>query len=128
MTVSDSLHSLLDYECLLFHCDCLRSNLRIGHFSFRLSAGQHSTAEHWTLLRMPNDWTLNTNQSVPNDGYLANELFHNFGRTEYKSYSSSVFLCLTVAQQWIILSLFVAAGTCLPNRCPVMDYCHGNVC
>jgi hypothetical protein len=33
------------------------------------------------------------------------------------SYSSSVFLCLTVAQQWIIPRLFVAAGTCLPNRC-----------
>jgi hypothetical protein len=31
MTASDSLHFLLDYECLLFHCDWLGSDLRIGH-------------------------------------------------------------------------------------------------
>jgi hypothetical protein len=36
MTAQDSLQSLLDYECLLFHCDWLGSDLRIGHFfSFR---------------------------------------------------------------------------------------------
>jgi hypothetical protein len=36
MAVQDSLHSLLDYECLLFRCDCLGSDLRVGHFfSFR---------------------------------------------------------------------------------------------
>jgi hypothetical protein len=36
MTVWDSLQSLLNYECLLFHCDWLGSDLRIGHFfSFR---------------------------------------------------------------------------------------------
>jgi hypothetical protein len=36
MSTQDSLHSLLDYECLLFHCDWLGSDLRIGYFfSFR---------------------------------------------------------------------------------------------
>jgi hypothetical protein len=36
MTAEDSLHSLLDYECLLFYSDWLGSDLRIGHFfSFR---------------------------------------------------------------------------------------------
>jgi hypothetical protein len=36
MTAEDSLHSLLDYECLLFCCDWLGSDLRISHFfSFR---------------------------------------------------------------------------------------------
>jgi hypothetical protein len=36
MTVLDSLHSLLDYKCLLFYCDSFGSDLRIGHFfSFR---------------------------------------------------------------------------------------------
>jgi hypothetical protein len=35
-TAQDSLHSLLDYECLLFYCDWLVSDLRVGHFfSFR---------------------------------------------------------------------------------------------
>jgi hypothetical protein len=34
--MEDSLHSLLDYEGLFFHCDWLGSGLRIGHFfSFR---------------------------------------------------------------------------------------------
>jgi hypothetical protein len=32
MAACDSLHSLLDYERLLFHCDWLGSGLRIGHF------------------------------------------------------------------------------------------------
>jgi hypothetical protein len=32
VTSYDSVHSLLDYECLLFHCDWLGSDLRIGHF------------------------------------------------------------------------------------------------
>jgi hypothetical protein len=36
MIVYDSLHSLPDYEYLLFHCDWFGSDLRIGHFfSFR---------------------------------------------------------------------------------------------
>jgi hypothetical protein len=39
LTIEDclpSLHSLLDYECLLSYCDWLGSDLRIGHFySFR---------------------------------------------------------------------------------------------
>jgi hypothetical protein len=36
MTAYDSLHSLLDYERLLSHCDWLGSDLRVGHFfSFR---------------------------------------------------------------------------------------------
>jgi hypothetical protein len=32
MTGQDSLHSLLNYECLLFHSDWLGSDLRVGHF------------------------------------------------------------------------------------------------
>jgi hypothetical protein len=40
MTPWDSLHSVLDYECLLFCCDWLGSDLRIGHFlSFRCPLG-----------------------------------------------------------------------------------------
>jgi hypothetical protein len=35
MAAYDLLHSLLDYECLLFHCDWLASDFRIGHFYFR---------------------------------------------------------------------------------------------
>jgi hypothetical protein len=36
MTAQDSLHSLLDYECLLFYCNWPSYDLRVGHFfSFR---------------------------------------------------------------------------------------------
>jgi hypothetical protein len=36
MTLYDSLQSLPDYERLLFHCDWLGPDLRVGHFlSFR---------------------------------------------------------------------------------------------
>jgi hypothetical protein len=45
MAVYDSLHSLLDHECLLFCCDEWRMKY-------------HCSLNHWTLLRMPNDWTL----------------------------------------------------------------------
>jgi hypothetical protein len=44
----DSLHSLLDYECLLFHCDWLGSDLRIRHF--------FSSVVRWLVLH---SWTLN---------------------------------------------------------------------
>jgi hypothetical protein len=50
---------------------------------------------------------------------------HNSGRTGDRSPSQTVPLCH-------ILCLFVAVGTCLPNRCPTVDYsasirCRGNV-
>jgi hypothetical protein len=34
MTPKDSLHSFMDYECLLSCCDWLGSDLRIGHFFY----------------------------------------------------------------------------------------------
>jgi hypothetical protein len=53
MAASDSLHSLLDYECLLFHCDWLGSDLRVGHFiSFRcplVNTPQLNTRFKWTI-------------------------------------------------------------------------------
>jgi hypothetical protein len=65
---------------------------------------------HWTPLRISqwiHEWTL----------------FYNSGRTEERSRPRTVRL---------LLRLFVAARTCLPNRCQAMDYsafirCHGNV-
>jgi hypothetical protein len=65
MTVYNSLHSLLDYECLLFHCDCFGSDLRIGHFfSFRcplVNTPQLNTPLLNSLLNSLtkiNEWTL----------------------------------------------------------------------
>jgi hypothetical protein len=65
MTVSYSLHSSLDYERLLFHCDWLGSDLRIGHFfSFRcplINTPQMNTELSYDWTRSPlwlNHWTL----------------------------------------------------------------------
>jgi hypothetical protein len=60
MTGQDSLHSLLNYECLHFHCDWLGSDLRAGHFfSFRcplVSTPQLNTElNYWTLSSLTND-------------------------------------------------------------------------
>jgi hypothetical protein len=45
MTVWDSLPSSLDYECLLFQCDWLGSNLGIGHL--RISKNEWQTKNHF---------------------------------------------------------------------------------
>jgi hypothetical protein len=42
MTAQDSLHFLLDYECLLFYCDWLGSDLRAGHFFYDDEGRLHS--------------------------------------------------------------------------------------
>jgi hypothetical protein len=61
MTAWDSLHSLLDYECLLFHCDWVGSDLRIGHFfSFRsplVNNPQLNTQRNSTELLKSELWT-----------------------------------------------------------------------
>jgi hypothetical protein len=57
MAVGDSLHSLLDYECLLFYCD-------------------ESALTHWTPIRMPYEESLATEISRAEP---------TFRRTEYRS-------------------------------------------
>jgi hypothetical protein len=60
MASLDSLHSLQDYKCLLFHCDWLGSDLRVGHFfSFRcplVNTPQLNTelSYNW-IIELPND-------------------------------------------------------------------------
>jgi hypothetical protein len=61
MTAYNSLHTLPDYECLLFCRNCLDSDLRIGHFfSFRcslVSTPQLNTELLTNELRLPYGWT-----------------------------------------------------------------------
>jgi hypothetical protein len=64
MAAWDSLHSLLDYECLLFHCDWLGSDLRIGHF-FRFRCPLVSTPQLNTEL--PNSLTTEWLNSLTNE-------------------------------------------------------------
>jgi hypothetical protein len=93
MAALDSLHSLPDYECHPFCRDWLGSVLRVGYFfSFRCPL-VNSTAERWTVLRMPNEESLNSLElnwtELSNEGPLANELWTNSfitsRRTEYNS-------------------------------------------
>jgi hypothetical protein len=56
MTVNDSLQSVCDYERLLFCCDWLGSDLRVGHFfSFRC---RWLTLHSWTLSYWNAFWIL----------------------------------------------------------------------
>jgi hypothetical protein len=71
MTAEDSLHSLPDYECLLFHCDWLGSDLRITHFWF--------TNELWMTshLRINPEWINSESESyVTTDGQSASLSWH----------------------------------------------------
>jgi hypothetical protein len=56
-TTSDTLHSLLDYESLLFHCDWLCSDLRVDHF-FSFRCPLVNTPQLNTQLRLQSDWLL----------------------------------------------------------------------
>jgi hypothetical protein len=51
MAAYDSLHSLLDYECLLFHCDWLGSDLRISHF-FYCDCLERRLCYEWIVLSL----------------------------------------------------------------------------
>jgi hypothetical protein len=97
-------------------CDWLGSDLRIGHFfSFRcplVNTPQLNTQLSYECRLIELSWT---------------ELYSPFEtsrRVEYRSLFRPV---------RPLLHLFVAVGTCLPNRCLAMDYfafnyCNRNVC
>jgi hypothetical protein len=57
VTASNSLHSLLDYECLLFHCDWLGSELLVCHF-FSFRCPLVDTPQLNTQSRLQSDWVL----------------------------------------------------------------------
>jgi hypothetical protein len=82
MSAKNSLYSLLEYECLLFYCDSLGSNLRIGQFfSFRCplvntpQPNQLSCTAFWILLRLNYKQTLESESEsepyVTTDGQSA---------------------------------------------------------
>jgi hypothetical protein len=111
--MKDSLHSLLDYECLLF---------LLWRTSFWF------TNRSLLQLPLPTEHSTAGHNSPMNECRLIlsnepNSLFYNMGRTEYKS------PCLTIP----LFSVFKRCrGKCLPNRCPAIDHsacirCGGNV-
>jgi hypothetical protein len=105
--------------------------------SFTIAAGPHSLS--YSRVRVPWDsrpyFTVSDSKlpfsSPPTTRRATVEEFDpasTRGRTEshhvLQFLCYSVFLCLfipagTIAQQWIILRLFLAAKPCLPNRCLV---------
>jgi hypothetical protein len=80
MTAYDSLRSLLDYECLTFHCDWLGSDLRISHERRMKTHLQLNSPE------LSYEWLTE----------LTNELVYNLGRTEYRPPPRTVRLLLCV--------------------------------
>jgi hypothetical protein len=87
MTVSNSLHSLLDYECLLF----FMTDLRVGHlFTFhcplvntpQLNTRLLMNELQWNTRLLMNElelnlWNLLTWTELSNDGSLLNKLLTN---------------------------------------------------
>jgi hypothetical protein len=127
MTVWDSLHSVLDYEYLFFWT----AGLVLIHESVTSSASVvrwltlHS--EHWTLLRMPNDWTFSRK---------------NYDRTEQPSGEPNIdhhlqqFVYYTLPRQCVfgepltssrLPRLFVAAGACITKPLPGNGHIRHNI-
>jgi hypothetical protein len=111
MTVSDSLHFLLNYECLLF---CMIDLVLIYEsITSSVSVVHWSTLHSWTLdcAWVIYDWNIENSWSelTLECGSLLKKFLTNtsvtFGRTEYKS------PCLTVPQLFCFLS--VATETCV---------------
>jgi hypothetical protein len=104
MTAYDSLHSLLDHECLLFYCD-------------------KSLLTHWTAL---NDVCL-TNHSYE---WITTLLYLPGGRNI--GHHVEHLIVLPLSREYLCLAtyhisttrslLFIAAGTWFPSRCSAMDY------
>jgi hypothetical protein len=120
MTVRVSLHSLLDYERLLFYCGWLGSNLRIGHlFSFHcplVSTPQLNTqlSYEW-ITELPYESTLFYNSEWTEEG-PSPRIFHLL--------LSVFFPLLCNLPSDSLLSNggpssvdCITSGMCLPNRC-----------
>jgi hypothetical protein len=100
MAAQDSLHSLLDYECLLFCCDWLGSDLWVGHF-FTFCCPLVNTPQLNTELSY--DWITELPSERRIKSFYEWTIFYNSGRTEYK------LPCLTVS---LLFFLSVATGMC----------------
>jgi hypothetical protein len=105
-----SFHSLLDYECFLFHCDWLGSDLRVGHFfSFRcplVNTPQLNSQLSYEWIRLtPCLW-------------LMNELVDDSSTTESINYVSSFYNSGRTDER--LLPLTVRVLVCFIR-------CHGNV-
>jgi hypothetical protein len=88
MTVWDSLHSLLDFECLLFHCDEWRTKN-----SLRLN--------HWILLRL---YQSESESYVTTDGQPASL---SWNKAPFLGLRPDLYHCLTVADLLILGALSV---------------------
>jgi hypothetical protein len=135
MTVS--FHSLLDYECLVFHCDWIGSDLRIGHFfSFRcplVNTPQLNTQLVISLLWMT--WTTNILRLLNELSFITRgEQTRDHHNQQFVYWSvPSVATGIRVSQSLTSSRLFRLSGvmalviteTCLANRvlacrCPAM--------
>jgi hypothetical protein len=104
--------ALLDYECLLFHCGWLGSDLQIGHFfSFRC----------------PRVNTLQLNTEILNSLECIHEwtLFYSSGRTEDRPPLGTVLLLENVPRDLLPSNGGTSIVDCLtsgmwPNRCLAM--------
>jgi hypothetical protein len=129
MIVSDSLHSSLDYECLISYCDWLGSDLRIGHFfSFRCPLVNTPQAEHSNLLRVRIiDSLMNeiSSTEISNEGSLTTE-------SESESYvttdGQSASLSWNKGTIWSLRPDFITVRQMWIYWCGALSLTRGRVC
>jgi hypothetical protein len=111
VTAQDSLHSLLDYECLLFHCDDLALIYE--------SATSSPSVVRWLALH---SWTLN---SLTNESSFTNELLHHSGaNVSLKSKSKLRYDRRSVGQSFLMSSTHLGLMTrfsLLSDSCGFVD-------
>jgi hypothetical protein len=108
MTVYGSLHSLLDYECLLFHCDERRTINHCSHIELLLNAVWRISRD-WYLL----DWTtIGPNVDHHLEQFLCYSVLSVAAETSEPLPSKLASASAAIP----------AFRQCLPSHCPAMDY------
>jgi hypothetical protein len=109
MTVYDSFHSLLDYECLLFHCDEWRMKNHCSH----IELSERRLSDESPL-------PMNCNYFTTCRRFGEKALLRT---VSYYAVCCHGNLCLATSYLATTRSLvFVAVGTWFPNHCSAMDY------
>jgi hypothetical protein len=118
MTVWDPFHSSLNYDCLLFHCDWLGSDLPVTDFWFtneyRMTTHLRITKDQWrtkneSQSELLYDWRFAANQFVLATSPLRPTTSIFYFPTEHLQLLS---LCNILSEERIGLSFTITAGPC----------------
>jgi hypothetical protein len=128
MTAQDSLHSLLDYECLLFHCDWLGSDLRIDHF-FCCDCLERRLSYEWIVLSRLLIQSIGNHEECLLSGCCHDK--YAYRTVAYQWNSASVRCCGNVylASRWLTMdfrSVHCCKNVCLASHWLTIDFRSGS--